>query len=345
MQWKPTNRQCGLLIVLTVAGALLLLPKANAASCTTESQMTAAQRDAVSKAARSMINDVQSGDVQALRANTIPAVASDFGDIAAAAASLKPLVQHATITVDSLYGLDASSEPAGAAHTEFFCGAPLVVFNFNNLPPAKYGLAILHATGVPKPQQIALVLSETAENQWMLAGFFSRPMIEAGHNGLWYWEQAREYAQKKMDWNAWFYYQTAAPLLVPVEFLSSPNLEKLRQEADAIRPAALPGSKPMMLEANGSTFAVSAIAVTTEFGGLDLEVHYVPDSTQAAQLRDPVAAGKQVRDLMSALLALHPELRTAFHGIWVHADQGDTSIYALELPMNEISTHPVNQPR
>ena len=68
-------------------------------------------------------------------------------------------------------------------------------------------------------------------------------MIEAGHDGLWYWVSARKYAQTKMDWDAWLYYQLAINLLDPVDFLSSSNLGKLRQEADQAHPAELSGSE------------------------------------------------------------------------------------------------------
>jgi hypothetical protein len=37
---------------------------------------------------------------------------------------------------------------------------------------------------------------------------------------------------------------------------------------------------------------------------------------------------------------MHPELENAFHGIWVHADQGSASLFALELPMDQIATTP-----
>jgi hypothetical protein len=77
-----------------------------------------------------MVGEVQSGDVEALRANTIPAVAADFSGIAGSVDSLKPLVQQAAITVDSLYALDASTDPVGAARTDFYCGTPVVVLNF-----------------------------------------------------------------------------------------------------------------------------------------------------------------------------------------------------------------------
>jgi hypothetical protein len=171
----------------------------------------------------------------------------------------------------------------------------------------------------------------------MLGGFFSRPMMEAGHDGLWYWVSARKYTQANMPWDAWFYYRIAADVLAPVEFLSSPNLEKLQHEEELGHPDNLPGPKPLMLAAHGSSFQVTTIDTTAIFGALDLEVHYSPDAAQTAQLRDPPTARKQVTEIMTALLALHPELHDAFHGIWVQADQGSSSIFSLELPMDQIA--------
>jgi hypothetical protein len=298
--------------------------------------MTSAQRDALSNLARGMVGEVQSGNVEALRTNAIPAVAADFSGIASSVDSLKPLVQGAAITVDSLYELDASTEAQGIARTDFYCGTPVVVLNFTDLPPGKYALVILHATGVPKPQQISLIVSETTEHRWMLGGLFSRPMTEAGHDGLWYWVSARKYAQKDMNWDAWFYYRLAAYFLDPVDFLSSPNLEKLRNEEERVHPGNLPGAKPLVLNADGSVFQVTTIDTTATFGALDLEVHYTPDIAQTTQLRDPPSARKQVTEVMTALLALHPELHDAFHGIWVQADGGSATLFALELPMEQI---------
>jgi hypothetical protein len=275
--------------------------------------------------------------VQALQTETIPPVGADFSGIAASANGLKPLVEHAGITVDALYSLDASTEPAGSQETDFYCGTPVVTINFNNLPPGKYALAIVHATGVPQPQQISLILSEASENHWMLAGFLSRPMVEAGHNGLWYWVQARDYAQKKMNWDAWLYYRTAAYLLDPAQFLVSPNFQKLQREMDKAKPDNFPDNTPTMFDVHGSNFEIMAIGTTTTFGGLDLEVHYTPSTAQLAQLHDPASARTQVVDVMAALLAAHPELRTAFRGIRMRADQGNAPVFALDLPMNEIT--------
>jgi hypothetical protein len=311
---------------------------ANAASCKTQSQMTPAQRDALSNVAREMIGEVQRGDVQALRARTIPAVAAEFSGIADSVSTLAPVVQLATITIDSLYELDASAEPAGVARTDFYCGTPVVVLNFTNLPSGNYALVIVHATGVPKPQQISLILSESADQSCMLGGFFSRPMTEAGHDGLWYWASARNFARRNMNWDAWLYYRLAAYFLDPVDFLSSPNLDKLQKEQDQVKPTNIPGmQQPIMIGEQGSVFQVTNIDTTTTFGPLDLEVEYIPDGTQAAQLHDPPTARKQVVQVMTALLSSHPELREAFHGIWVHADSGSVSLFSLELPMDEIA--------
>jgi len=277
---------------------------------------------------------VQSGDLQRLRANTLPAVAADFGGIQQSVQSLTPVLQHATMTVNSLYLLDASTDPPDAQRTDFFCGSPVVGFNFSGLPPGTYAVAMMHATGVPKPQQISLILAKSADNRWRLAGFFDRPMILAGHDGTWYWQTARKYAQDNQKWGAWFYYRIATDLLNPVDFVASPNLEKLRRETDQVH-ADLPApTGPLAISINGSTYQVTSVDTTTALGPLDLEVHYNPDPTQLAALRSPVVARKQVSDLMAALLVAHPELRNAFQGMWLHADQGNASLFALELPMS-----------
>jgi hypothetical protein len=210
------------------------------------------------------------------------------------------------------------------------------VMNFTGLPAGRYALAILHATGVAKPQQVAVILSKGSDNRWMLAGFFAKPMTEDGHDGLWYWTAARKYAQTNRKWDAWFYYRVAADLLNPVTFLSSPNLQKLQHETDQARPDGFPLETPMAISGSNAVFHVTAIDTTTALGSFDIDVHYAPDATQAAQLHDQRAARQQVVDLMTTLLHQHPELQDAFHGIWVHANQGDATLFALEFPMSGI---------
>src|SRR5207302_4823115 len=72
-----------------------------------------------------------------------------------------------------------------------------------------------------------------------IAGFYPKPLTAAGHDGLWYWTQARTMTAQKERWNAWLYYQQAESLLTPAIFVQSTHLEKLKTEASAAAPPAL----------------------------------------------------------------------------------------------------------
>lgn len=325
-------------IVLSCAGG----QAAFAAGCTTQAQMTAAERDTLANSAHSLMMDMQSGNMQALQQGTIPSLAANFSSLANSIEKLKPEIQSATMTVDNLYLLDASDSPATPTEANFYCGSPVVSLHFGSLPRGTYALAIIHATGVKNPQQISLILAQ-ASGRWLLGGFFVKPMLSAGHDGIWYWKNARNYAQAKDAWSAWLYYQAASDLLNPLNFLSSPNLQMLHEEADKIRPATFPDQHPMVLTVRGVNYNVNEVGTTTAFGALDLDVRYAPDAAEAAQLSNPPVARQQVTAIMSALVELHPGLKQAFHGIWVHAQQGSASLFALELPMEAIASAPAPQ--
>jgi hypothetical protein len=306
-------------------------------SCMTQSQMASAQRTILMQSAQMLGANVQSGNAAAVRAETISSVATQFDGIAGSIQAVDTSIQHAALTVDALYILDATDLKA-PAETQFFCGvvgSPLTVeITIPGLPPGKYALAILHATGVKQPQQLSLVLQNdpTGSPDWKLAGFFTRPMTMGGHDGIWFWRQAREYAAKKQLWDAWFYYQTAQYLLNPVDFLSSPNLQKLQREAEQARPDNLPGSDPLHLSAGAQSFDIVSLHTGELSAQLDLVITY-----NATPNQDMVAARAQVTAVMRALLQQHPELQSAFHGLWVYAaTPGNQSPFALELPMDQI---------
>uniref|UniRef100_A0A372ITM2 Uncharacterized protein n=2 Tax=Paracidobacterium acidisoli TaxID=2303751 RepID=A0A372ITM2_9BACT len=299
--------------------------------------MTDVQRGALAQAARRIAADMQAGNAAAVRAVTIAPVASQFDGIAATIQTVHPEIEHALVTVNALYLLNAT-DLRSTEDTQFFCALPgsqmTVTFSIPQLPPGNYGFVLVHATGVDQPQQLSMVLENdpAGSSSWKLAGFFVRPLLAAGHDGLWYWRAARDYAKKKQNWNAWFYYQTATPLLAPVDFLSSPNLDKLRREAQAVHPEELPGQDPMELKAGGQSFSITNITTDGSLGGLDLVITY-----KAAGATDPVAARAQVVMVMKAMLEQHPELRQAFHGLWVYAAVDGQHPFALELPMDQIS--------
>lgn len=319
-----------------LAGFCVTVP-AWGVSCTTESQMTQAERGVFEQAARSLGAQIQAGDTTAVKANTAASVAGHFEPLAGTIEQVAPEIKQASLTVEALYSLKATDLQAGAGNAEFFCAVPnsslVVTVAIPGLPPGDYALAILRATGVAHPQQISLILENepTGSAHWKLAGLYVRPLTAAGHDGVWFWKQARVYAQRKQNWNAYFYYQTAEFLLNPVDFLSSPNLQKLQKERDAVKPADLPGKSPLVVQAGGQSLAITALRTDSFQGGLDLVVDY-----QAKGVNGPVETRTQIVELMKALLAKRPELREGFHGLWVYASSGTGAPFAIELPMKQI---------
>ena len=324
-------------VLLALAAVLVASPPAHAVSCTTGSQMTAAQRDHLVQVSRSFAAEVQAGNTAAVRQATIASVAAQFDGVASSIQAVAPQIQTAALTINDLYLLQAT-DLKSAQDTQFFCSLPgsslIVTITIPQLPPGNYALVLMRATGVEHPQHISLILENDppGTDDWKLAGFFVRPITAAGHDGVWYWTAARNYAQKNQAWNAYFYYQTAAFLLNPVDFISSPNLEKLQKEMQTMRPADVPGANPLVLKADGQSFDITSIRTDTFSGNLDLVINYT-----TKDVSDPVATHTQILELMKAMLAQHPELRQAFHGLWVYAHAQNQSPYAIELPMSQIT--------
>jgi hypothetical protein len=304
-----------------------------AVSCTTQAQMAETDRASLVQTARTLAMAVQSGNIAAVQALTITKVKAQFEGIASTIEQTAPLLAGATVTIDALYGLDASDLKAAAEDTAFFCGvsgSPVHVdITIPQLPQGRYALALVHATGVKQPQQMAFLLQKNGD--WQLAGFFVKPLLVAGHDSVWYWTRARVYTQKGQKWNAYFYYKTAAYLATPVDLLTSPNLDKLNQETAGSRPDGLPGEQPMPITANSKTYPVSDLHTDGSLGGLDLVIRYV-----AVDAGDPVATRAQNLEVMKAILAAHPEVRDGFHGLWVFAEAPNQRPYGNELAMSDI---------
>ncbi|MGB8536395.1 MAG: hypothetical protein WCD57_08280 [Acidobacteriaceae bacterium] len=327
----PRSRKLFELVITLVT---LLAPRQIfAVSCTNQSQMTESDRATLVQAAKTIASAVQTGSISAVQALTIPKVKGQFDPIANTIERTAPLMAGATVTIDALYGLDASDLKAAAEDTVFYCGvanSPVHVdVTIPQLPQGKYALTLVHATGVKQPQQMAFLLQKNSD--WELAGLFVKPLLMDGHDSVWYWTKARAFNQKGQKWNAYFYYTTAAYLATPADFMTSANLDKLNQEATAARPDGLPGAQPMEIKAGTQAYSVNELHTDGSLGGLDLVIHYTATDTA-----DPVAARARNLELMKATLAAHPELRDSFHGLWVFADAPGQSPYGNELAMSEI---------
>ena len=330
-------RSLQLAAFLALVPALSWTSAAWAVSCTMQGEMTPANRTLYEQAARTLGEDIEAGNAAAVRGNTIAPVAAKFESIAATIQQVAKKIKSARLTVDGLYNLNAEDIGATPEQAQFFCSVAgssrIVSITIPQLPRGNYLLAVLHATGVSEPQQLTLILQNdpTASAQWKLAGLFIRPLTLDGHDGVWFWSQARAFAAKKQDWDAYFYYINAELLLNPVNFISSPNLQKLQKEMQAVKPADLPGEKPLTLNVKGQSLEITHLRTETFEGGLDLVVDY-----RAKGVSDPVATRTQIVDLMKAMLAQYPELRVGFHGLWVYAYNNNGQPFAIELPMDQI---------
>ena len=295
--------------------------------------MSEADRTALVQTARTLATAVQSGNAATVQAMTIAKVKAQFEGIASTIQETAPLLAGSTITIDALYGLDASDLKSAVEDTAFFCGvaaSPVHVdVSIPQLPQGRYALTLVHATGVKQPQQMAFLLQNNGG--WQLAGLFVKPLLVAGHDSVWYWTRARAFSQKGQTWNAYFYYKTAAYLATPVDLLTSPNLDKLTQETAGVRPDGLPGEQPMTVTANHQTYPVSDLHTDGSLGGLDLVIRY-----HSVDATDPVATRAQNLEVMKAMLAAHPEVREGFHGLWVFAEAPNGRPYGNELAMSDI---------
>jgi hypothetical protein len=319
---------------------LLLGGHAYAVSCTTQAELKEPERAAIALAAHSLAAKMQANDVNGVKAATIPSVASNFNGIASSIQKLNPDLAGATLNITAVYDLDATDVQPGEDSVQFFCGVAAndlhVIFNIPGLPAGHFAFAIVEASGVKNPQRLSMLLEKSGPQNggaWQLAGFFPRPLMSAGHDGVWYWAKAREYEKSGHPWTAYFYYQTAVYLLHPAEFLDSNNFDKLVQELRGATPGGLPGAQPMTVNVDGAPVAITNIRTDSTFGGFDLVVRY-----ETADVSNPAAARTKTVALMKALLALHPEWKDAFHGMWVFAAAPNQPPFSLELPMSQIAS-------
>jgi hypothetical protein len=322
------------------AACLLSAAQLHAASCTTQAEMKEPMRTSIASAASQIATKMQAADVNGVRSQTIPGVASNFDRIAATIQGIAPGIKGATLNVTAVYDLQAADAQPGDETVQFFCGeaanGPHVIFNIPHLPAGHFAFAIVEATGVKNPQRLAYLLESSGtqgSGNWQLAGLFPRPLLADGHDGVWYWDKARSYNKAGQPWNAFFYYQTAIYLLLPADFVDSNNFDKLIQEQNAAKPPGLPGAQPMSLNVTGSLVNVTNIHTDSTFGGYDLVVQY-----QAEDVSDPVKARAKTVALMKALLNMHPEWKEGFHGLWVFANAPNQQPFSLELSMQQIAS-------
>jgi hypothetical protein len=118
--------------------------------------------------------------------------------------------------------------------------------------------------------------------------------------------------------------------LLPVDFLSSPNLEKLRKEQGDITPSP-PNQMPLTLQTGDRTWKVEALELDSSLREPDIAVVY-----QSTGVTDPAAQRTEATAVLSAFLKVQPGIRANFHGLWAVADLDGKRTPIMELPMAQI---------
>ena len=329
---------------------LFLLPitRAHAEPCTTQSQMSQKERETLVRVGTSFATLTAANNTEAVRARTMPQFAQNFAGIEGAIHNAAQHLDGATFVPDTLWILDASASKPAADGTpqdaQFFCSlnrsASQTTFLILALPAGRYALVVLNSVGNAEPWQLAMLLRQSAPDTWQMGGLFARATVAGGHDGIWYWRAARDYAGKRQAWNAFVYYTEAEHLLRPVDFLSSSNLETLQAERTKSAPAALSGGlggeQPLVIAAGkGPEVRVTSLGAENapdRSGSIDLLAHV--RVTEA--LADPIASRARNAAAAKAIVAAYPELRTAFHGVWVVAELPGGGTYISEEPMGSL---------
>jgi len=333
------SRNSYLIQRLAFTACLLLSATAFAQECSQAGEIDPNVRGAIDRSAVQYIQNAAHGDVASLRLAAIPALASSFGGIEGAVTHDKGMMGD-QVTIRREYFLDASKATARLPRAEFFCGVfganghtpSSASFVIPNLDPGLYALVLTNATGGKVPYMVTVVL-QNLQNQWKLAGYYPKPTEVAGHDAVWYVQQARKFKQKGELHNAWFYYVLAWEMYSPVDFMSSLQLDKLSNEIQSARPADIPGAEPVPLAAaNGRTYTLTQeFAVPDDKGQLSLVVKYV-----AADVSNTALAFQDNTAVMKALVTKFPELRPAFSGIVARATTASGQDYGTLLSMQDI---------
>ncbi len=304
-----------------------------AANCTAGAELGPRDRDALAAILAQVTNAVAAQDESILESVLLPQEASSWAGIRDAVEHAGPLIKGGTFQLRSLYLLDASSQ-ASTQDTEFYCSNPsgslTVSIHLTALPPGRYAVALADAKGAQLAGQMGVVLAwDNAAMAWKLAGLTLRPGVFDGHDGDWYWAQARTLA-KDDPWSAWFSYAAARFLLLPVDFLSSPNLDKLHQEQALIQPTPQ-SALPLTLPDGDRTWKIDDVDLDPALGEPDLAVVY-----QSTGVTDPAALHTEAKAVLSAFLKAQPGLRAHFHGLWAYAEKDGKRTAVMELPMAQI---------
>ena len=328
-------RRFWLRIVFLLLPVAAFGPGAFAQNCTVGADLDAATKSAIESTAKRYLAMSAQGDVAGLKADAIPDVAANFSSIERAVVDNKTYFAQGAPSLTGIYLLDASQSKGTLQRAEFYCGiynsAQRVGFVIPNLPAGRYAVVVEQVSGDKGAIRLTLILQEIG-GSWKLAGYYPRIISIGGHDGQWFLSKARDYKTANQLHNAWLYYQTAWDLLAPVNFMNTPQLDKLADEMQAARPGDLPSdSSPLSLSASGKTFRVIGMEAVSAGNDLDLQVRY-----QSSDAGNNALAYQDNMALIKAIVIKYPELRDAFAAVIARAVDSSGHNYGSLLSMKDM---------
>jgi hypothetical protein len=307
-------------------------------SCESSSDLEDATRSAIAATAQRYFDMAAKGDTPSLRQNAIASLAANFSSIEGTVKDHQANLTGAQAAVNSVFLLQAAgSTPLPRA--QFYCGIfgkngqtpGSAIFELNNLPPGKYGVALLEATSPKGKTYFSLILQQEG-NDWKLGGLYIKDAEFSGHDAQWFVARAREYKTKGQTRNAWLYYLEARSLIAPLPFMSTQATDNLYDEFQNQKPADVPGDGGTVeLAAGSASYKLTALFPQAVGSDLDLVVKYqVPDASNTNQAYASNVA------VIKAMVTKYPELREAFAAVVARADDSSGRDYGTLLTMNEI---------
>jgi hypothetical protein len=353
-----TRKRCwlapALALFFTAVGLVIVAgePAQGQEACLTARDMGPSAVSTLESTGKRYFQMAAQGDSASLQQNAIPALASSFGGVQAAVNDHKDQFAGAQSTVRPPYVLEAQGT-APLEKAEFYCGIynspDRVGFSIPNLPPGNYAVVIQDVTTSKGDKYaVTMILQEQAAagasaaqgqnpeaalatSTWKLAGYYVRPGTINGHDGQWFWDKARQFKAQGQMLNAYYYYIQARQLLSPVDFMGTPQLDKIYDETQQAVPKDMPVNGAVDNAIGGQTYKLSQVFPVPVGQELDLVIKYqVPDISNSTQTFE------QNMNLIKGFVAKYPEVRSAFDAVVARAVNPQGQDYGSLLPMKDI---------
>jgi hypothetical protein len=317
---------------------LLVGAAAHAQTCQSASDMDSPVRIALENTATRYFEMSARGETAVLKQNSIASLAANFAGVDAAVKNNQAAFSGAKAAVRPPFLLTADG-PEPLARAEFLCGVfgaagqtkDSAVFVLPNLPPGKYGLAILDVNGGQAAMIVTLVLQQIGSD-WKLAGFNAKSSESAGHDAAWFIQHARDFKAKSQLHNAWLYYRQAIALSAPVDFMSTLATDRLYDEAQTAQPTDVPANgNTVDMSANGKIYHLTEVFPLAVGNDLEVVVKY-----EAADISNTAHTFQENTVVIKALVGKFPELREAFAGVVARAVDPSGHDYGTLLAAKDI---------